>query len=66
MTPAFVGRFFLFLALVTLATPASSFSPVLHGALTDRYGFAASFAMGIVTALAALLLVLRIRAKERE
>jgi hypothetical protein len=51
-------------ALLTLATPASSFSPVLHGALTDRYGFPASFALGILSAAAALILVLRIGAAE--
>jgi hypothetical protein len=43
--------------MITLATPASSFSPVLHGALTDRYGFGASFAMSIVFAVGALILV---------
>ncbi len=46
------------LSIITMATPASSFSPVLHGALTDRYGFAASFAFSILSALGALLLVL--------
>jgi MFS family permease len=46
------------LALMTLATPASSFAPVLHGLLTDRFGFTASFALGIATALAALVLVM--------
>jgi hypothetical protein len=45
------------LAMLTLATPASSFAPVLHGALSDRYGFAASFALGIGLALAAVALV---------
>lgn len=44
-------------AMLTLATPASSFAPVLHGALSDRYGFAASFALGIGLALAAVALV---------
>jgi hypothetical protein len=52
-------------ALVTLASPASSFSPVLHGALTDRFGFRASFALGIGAAVAALILVMQIRAPER-
>ncbi len=52
-------------ALVTLASPASSFSPVLHGALTDRFGFRASFALGIAAAVAALILVTRVRATER-
>lgn len=49
------------LALMTLATPASSFAPVLHGLLTQQYGFAASFAFGIVTAAAAFLLILTSR-----
>jgi hypothetical protein len=49
-------------AIVTLATPASSFSPVLHGALTDRFGFPASFALGILSAAAAVILVMRIKA----
>jgi hypothetical protein len=53
------------LALITLATPASSFSPVLHGALTDRYGFPASFAFGIVTAIIGLFLVLHTRSAAR-
>jgi hypothetical protein len=50
------------LPLLTLATPASSFSPVLYGARTDRYGFRASFAFGILTAAAALILVMCVRA----
>jgi len=52
-------------ALVTLASPASSFAPVLHGALTDRFGLRASFALGIAAAVAALILVTRVRATER-
>ncbi|MBM3726693.1 MAG: hypothetical protein FJW40_14880 [Acidobacteria bacterium] len=45
------------LAIVTLATPASSFAPWLHGWLTDHHGFQASFAFGLFAALASLLLV---------
>ena len=45
------------LALMTLATPVSSFSPVLHGLLTDRFGFPASFALGIIAASAAFVLI---------
>lgn len=45
------------LALLSLAAPVSSLSPALHGALTDTYGFPASFAFGIATALLALYLV---------
>jgi MFS family permease len=48
-------------AIVMLATPASSFAPVLHGALTDRYGFPASFSFAILTALMALWLIYRVR-----
>jgi MFS family permease len=44
-------------AIITLATPFSSFAPVLHGALTDHYGFPASFAFSFLTALLALALV---------
>ncbi|MBL8177236.1 MAG: hypothetical protein JNK48_21355 [Bryobacterales bacterium] len=44
-------------AIITLATPFSSFAPVFHGALTDRYGFGASFAFAIVTASVAFVLV---------
>jgi len=54
------------LAMVTLATPASSFAPVLHGVLSDRFGFGASFAMGIGCALAALALVLATKNKAVE
>lgn len=45
------------LALLTLASPFASFAPVLHGRLTDAYGFPASFLFGIATALVALALV---------
>jgi hypothetical protein len=44
-------------ALMTLATPVSSFAPVLHGVLTDHWGFPASFALGIAAAFAAFALV---------
>jgi hypothetical protein len=45
------------LAALMLATPVSSFAPALHGYLTDHFGFAASFAFGLATALGALLCV---------
>lgn len=54
------------LAMITLAPPASSFAPVMHGVLSDRYGFAASFAMGIACALAALVLVLAAKGRPAE
>ncbi|MCE5308627.1 MAG: hypothetical protein LLG20_13390 [Acidobacteriales bacterium] len=41
------------LAALMLATPVSGFAPVMHGWLTDHFGFAASFAFGLATALAA-------------
>ncbi|MBL8218884.1 MAG: MFS transporter [Bryobacterales bacterium] len=44
-------------AIITLATPFSSFAPVVHGALTDHYGFPASFAFAIITAGVAFVLV---------
>lgn len=47
-------------SLITLATPAASFAPALHGMLTDRYGFPASFAFGLATAIAGALLVAQI------
>jgi MFS family permease len=52
------------LAVITLATPASSFAPVLHGALTERYGFWASFLLTIALAAAGLALLLTGKAKE--
>jgi len=45
------------LAIMTMATPVSSFAPVLHGFLTDRFGFTASFAFGIATAVLSILLL---------
>jgi len=43
-------------ALLTLAAPPSGIAPALHGWLTDRYGFSASFAAGTLTALLCLTL----------
>jgi MFS family permease len=53
------------LALLTLATPVASLSAVLHGALTDLYGFSASFVFGITTALLALWLVFKLPSEGR-
>ena len=50
------------LSILTLATPVASLSPVLHGALTDLFGFKASFAFGIATALLALWMVVHLPA----
>ena len=52
-------------AIITLATPASSFAPVLYGWLTDNYGFTSTCIVGALTAVAALVLVLQVRAKPR-
>jgi hypothetical protein len=49
------------LALLSLGAPAASFAPALHGALTDHFGFHASFAFGLLTAAAAIWLTFRIR-----
>jgi len=51
------------LAVLQLAVPASSLAPVLHGALTQRYGFRASFVLAFTTALVTLWIVLRLPAK---
>ena len=53
------------LALQSLVSPVSSIAPTLHGALTDHFGFRASFAFGVATAVAALVLVLRLPASPR-
>jgi hypothetical protein len=50
------------LSLLHLVTPASSFGPVLHGALTEWFGFRASFTLGAIAAVVALLLVFRLPA----
>jgi MFS family permease len=48
------------IALLQLAVPASSISPVLHGVLTGRFGFPASFTFALATALVGLWLVYRL------
>jgi hypothetical protein len=47
------------LSLLTLATPFSGVAATVHGALADRFGFYASFAFGLTTALLAFLFILR-------
>ena len=47
-------------SILTLVTPMSSIAPVLHGALTDRFGFQGSFILGTITAVLALWLVGRL------
>lgn len=46
------------LSLLTLASGTASLSPALHGALTDHFGFSASFGFGGFVAVVALLLTL--------
>ena len=48
------------LSLLHLVTAASSFGPVLHGALTEWFGFRASFTLGAIAAAVALVLVFRL------
>jgi len=48
------------LSLLNLVTPASAVGPVLHGALTEAFGFRSSFALGGLMAATALALVLRL------
>jgi hypothetical protein len=45
------------IAVLSLATVAASPSPAVYGLATDRWGFSASFILGIGAALAALALV---------
>ena len=49
------------LSLLGLAGPVASFAPALHGYLTDRYGFGASFLFDLGAALLGLWLTARIR-----
>jgi MFS family permease len=53
-------------ALLTMATPFSGFAPAFHGAVTERLGFAYSFAAGLLTAVIAAALVAAIRRKPKE
>jgi len=48
------------LSLLNLATPLASLSPVLYGALTDIFGFSASFVLTSVAALLSIWLVLKL------
>ncbi|MDB6168025.1 MAG: transporter [Verrucomicrobia bacterium] len=45
------------LGMLALVTPLSAVAPPLYGLVTDRFGFHASFAMGIIAAVIALVLV---------
>jgi MFS family permease len=54
------------MSILNLASVVASPSPVLHGMLTDHWGFPASFALGIATALAALWLVWKLPVGRRK
>jgi MFS family permease len=47
-------------SLIALAAPIASVAPTLHGMLTEKFGFSASFIFGAITAIIALALVLKI------
>jgi len=47
-------------ALIALATPVASIAPAMHGFLTERFGFRASFMFGTITAIMAAVLVLKL------
>jgi hypothetical protein len=51
------------LSLLQLAVPASSLAPVLYGMATERYGFRASFVLGMVTALIGFGIVMMLPSK---
>ncbi|MDQ2948363.1 MAG: hypothetical protein M3Y27_20900, partial [Acidobacteriota bacterium] len=53
------------ISLLTLASPASSFSPPLFGWLADRFGFGASFSFGLLMALGAIWLTILIRDSDK-
>jgi MFS family permease len=53
-------------SLITLATPVASIAPALHGVLTQKFGFSASFIFGTITAIMAAALVLKIPASPAE
>lgn len=48
------------IALLSLAGPASSIAPAIHGSLTDGFGFHASFIFGAITAALSFVLLMRI------
>jgi MFS family permease len=51
------------LSLLQLAVPASSLAPVLYGMATERYGFRASFVLGMVPALIGFGIVMMLPSK---
>lgn len=51
------------IAIMQLAVPASSISPLIHGILTGRYGFQASFTFALVTVVIGLWMVLKLPVK---
>jgi len=51
------------LSLLTLVGPISSAGPALHGALTDRFGFSASFIFALAAATVSLCFLTRLPGK---
>jgi MFS family permease len=54
------------ISLLTLASPASSFSPAVLGLLADRFGFGASFTFALAMALAAIWITMMIRDPQKD
>jgi hypothetical protein len=54
------------ISLLTLASPASSFSPAMFGFLADHFGFGASFGAALALALAAVGITTMIRDPGKE
>jgi hypothetical protein len=52
-----------FVSMLTLAAAVASFAPVVYGAVSDRFGFRASFVVGALLAITGAVLVARIRRK---
>jgi hypothetical protein len=48
------------MSILNLAVPAAGPAASVHGILTDRWGFSASFAFGFATAVLALTLIWRL------
>jgi MFS family permease len=53
-------------SILTLVSGLAGFAPALHGALTDYFGFRASFSLGGLMALLSLILTLQLPARSQE
>ena len=54
------------LSILTLVNGVAGFAPALHGALTDHFGFGASFSLGGLMALLSLFLTLKLPPRSQE